>query len=211
MTELAKKRPQYRNINALRDLPGYRLPIAGIVSILHRVSGVLMFVLLPLLVVLLSGWVMFHMGDDVKILAVAVASASAAVLAALFLARSIADSLDRIRQATSALAAGDMGARAPEGGAAELAELARSFNEMAANLERLFDDIEASHARRAACRANHPREDLDRGGLARTVRTEKAKDLAWLHAQVQPRQRQLRAVLAREIVRLDHGDEVSSM
>ena len=53
---------------------------------------------LPLAAVLLSGWVMFHMGDDVKILAVAAASASAAVFAALFLARSIADS-PRSRQA----------------------------------------------------------------------------------------------------------------
>jgi succinate dehydrogenase / fumarate reductase cytochrome b subunit len=46
-TELAKKRPEFRNINAFKDLPTYRLPAAGIVSILHRVSGVLMFVLLP--------------------------------------------------------------------------------------------------------------------------------------------------------------------
>jgi len=50
MTELAKKRPEFRNINALKDLPTYRLPAAGWVSILHRVSGVLMFVLLPLII-----------------------------------------------------------------------------------------------------------------------------------------------------------------
>ena len=43
----AKKRPEFRNINAFTDLPSYRLPVAGIVSILHRVSGALMFVLLP--------------------------------------------------------------------------------------------------------------------------------------------------------------------
>lgn len=49
MTELAKQRPEFRNIHALRDLPTYRLPAAGWVSILHRVSGVLMFVLLPLI------------------------------------------------------------------------------------------------------------------------------------------------------------------
>lgn len=47
MTELAKKRPEFRNINALQDLPTYRLPAAGWVSILHRVSGVIMFLLLP--------------------------------------------------------------------------------------------------------------------------------------------------------------------
>lgn len=43
----AKKRPEFRNINAFTDLPSYRLPVAGIVSILHRVSGALMFLLLP--------------------------------------------------------------------------------------------------------------------------------------------------------------------
>ena len=50
MTQLAKKRPEFRNINALTDLPTYRLPVAGIVSILHRISGLIMFLLLPLLV-----------------------------------------------------------------------------------------------------------------------------------------------------------------
>lgn len=47
MTELAKPRPEFRNINAITDLPTYRLPAAGWVSILHRVSGVLMFLLMP--------------------------------------------------------------------------------------------------------------------------------------------------------------------
>ncbi len=47
MTDSAQKRPEFRNINALTDLPTYRLPAAGIVSILHRISGVLMFLLLP--------------------------------------------------------------------------------------------------------------------------------------------------------------------
>ena len=50
MTQLAKKRPEFRNINALTDLPTYRLPAAGIVSILHRISGLIMFLLLPLIV-----------------------------------------------------------------------------------------------------------------------------------------------------------------
>ena len=50
MTELAKKRPEFRNINALTDLPSYRLPVAGVVSILHRLSGVLMFVLMPFII-----------------------------------------------------------------------------------------------------------------------------------------------------------------
>lgn len=50
MTELARKRPEFRNINALSDLPTYRLPAAGWVSILHRVSGLLMFILMPLII-----------------------------------------------------------------------------------------------------------------------------------------------------------------
>jgi succinate dehydrogenase / fumarate reductase cytochrome b subunit len=44
------KRPEFRNINALTDLPTYRLPAAGIVSILHRVSGALMFLLMPFII-----------------------------------------------------------------------------------------------------------------------------------------------------------------
>jgi succinate dehydrogenase / fumarate reductase cytochrome b subunit len=50
MTEPAKKRPEFRNINAFTDLPSYRLPAAGWVSILHRVSGVVMFVLMPFII-----------------------------------------------------------------------------------------------------------------------------------------------------------------
>jgi succinate dehydrogenase / fumarate reductase, cytochrome b subunit len=55
MTELAnpsgaKKRPEFRNIHALTDLPSYRLPAAGLVSILHRISGVLMFLLMPFII-----------------------------------------------------------------------------------------------------------------------------------------------------------------
>ena len=50
MTELAKKRPEFRNIHALQDLPTYRLPAAGWVSIMHRISGLLMFLLMPLII-----------------------------------------------------------------------------------------------------------------------------------------------------------------
>jgi succinate dehydrogenase / fumarate reductase, cytochrome b subunit len=44
------KRPEFRNLNVFTDLTSYRLPIAGYVSILHRVSGVLMFLLLPFII-----------------------------------------------------------------------------------------------------------------------------------------------------------------
>lgn len=50
MPEIAKKRPEFRNINAFRDLPTYRWPVASIVSGMHRISGVLMFALLPLVI-----------------------------------------------------------------------------------------------------------------------------------------------------------------
>ncbi|HEY2542892.1 MAG TPA: HAMP domain-containing sensor histidine kinase [Gaiellaceae bacterium] len=93
----------------------------------------------PLAAVLLSGWVMFHMGADVKILAVAAGSALAAVGAALLLARTIGRSLERVSDASRELAAGDLGARAPEGGAREIAQLADSFNAMASSIEQLFD------------------------------------------------------------------------
>lgn len=49
MTDIAKKRPVYRNIH-ITQIVSYRLPPAGIVSILHRISGMLMFVLLPLVI-----------------------------------------------------------------------------------------------------------------------------------------------------------------
>ena len=43
------QRPVYRNIN-INQIVGYRMPPAAIVSILHRISGALMFVLLPLVI-----------------------------------------------------------------------------------------------------------------------------------------------------------------
>jgi succinate dehydrogenase / fumarate reductase, cytochrome b subunit len=49
MSEIAKERPVYRNIH-VTEIIKYRLPLAGIVSILHRVSGALMFLLMPLVI-----------------------------------------------------------------------------------------------------------------------------------------------------------------
>lgn len=45
----AKSRPVFL------EIPNIRLPIPGIVSILHRISGVILFVTLPVLLYLLSG------------------------------------------------------------------------------------------------------------------------------------------------------------
>jgi|SRR5450755_1553068 len=49
MADTLKQRPVYRNIH-ITQLPGYRLPLAGWVSILHRISGALLFVLLPFII-----------------------------------------------------------------------------------------------------------------------------------------------------------------
>jgi signal transduction histidine kinase len=114
----------------LRLLPTVRLQLAGLAFLA---------VLLPLGAVLLSGWVMFHMGEDVKILAVIVASALTAVVAALVVARSIVAAIERVRDASVDMAHGDLEARAPEGGPTEVAELAASFNDMGNELRRLFD------------------------------------------------------------------------
>ncbi len=114
----------------LRLLPTVRLQLAGLA---------VLAVLVPLGAVLLSGWVMFHMGDDVKILAVAAASALTAIVAALVVAHSIANAIERVRVASLELASGNLAARAPEGGPNEVADLAAAFNEMGVNLQRLFD------------------------------------------------------------------------
>ena len=50
MTELAKKRPEFRNINAFKDLTTDRMTPAAWLSILHRASGLIMFLLLPFII-----------------------------------------------------------------------------------------------------------------------------------------------------------------
>ena len=115
---------------ALRLLPSVRTQLAGLA---------LLAVTLPLAAVFLSGWAMFHMGDDVKILAVAAASASVAVAGSAVVAGSIDLRIRRLRNVSASIAAGDLAARADESGPRELGELARSFNTMASELERLFD------------------------------------------------------------------------
>jgi succinate dehydrogenase cytochrome b subunit len=53
MADEHRQRPVFTNIH-VSQIVAYRLPPAGWVSILHRVSGALMFVLLPLVVWLLD-------------------------------------------------------------------------------------------------------------------------------------------------------------
>jgi signal transduction histidine kinase len=94
---------------------------------------------LPLAAVLASGVLMFDSGHDLTVLAAASASATAALVGALLVARSVAGPVARVRRASEELAGGDLSVRAPETGPAELSDLGASFNRMAGELERLFD------------------------------------------------------------------------
>ena len=114
----------------LRLLPTVRLQLVGLA---------LLAVGLPLAAVILGGLVMFHMHDDVKILAVAAASASTALAAALLLASGIGRRIRGLEAAAEQLAAGELQTRAPTAAPRELAHLGESFNLMAGNIESLFD------------------------------------------------------------------------
>src|SRR5262249_29689031 len=83
----------------LRSLPTVRVQLAGLAALA---------VGLPLISVLFSGWVMFHMGDDVKILAVSAASAASAVVAGLFLASAVLRPLAPVRSSAGAVAPRDL-------------------------------------------------------------------------------------------------------
>jgi len=93
---------------------------------------------LPLVVVLASGLVMFEM-HATEILVISAASAATALNGALVLSRWILRPLDKLRQASSRFARGELGARAPESGPQELVDVSASFNERATNIEQLFD------------------------------------------------------------------------
>jgi len=53
MSEVVKSGRRF-GVMRLTDAMGYRLPLAGVVSILHRISGLLMFALLPFILNLLD-------------------------------------------------------------------------------------------------------------------------------------------------------------
>jgi two-component system sensor histidine kinase BaeS len=114
----------------LRSVRSMRLQLTGLA---------LEAVALPLAAVTLSELIMFPNWAKADLVAVSVATAVAGIVGALVLTRDIVGHLERVRTAASELAAGDLTARAPEAGPIELAELASSFNVMAANLEGAFD------------------------------------------------------------------------
>jgi signal transduction histidine kinase len=115
---------------ALRLLPTVRMQLAGLA---------LLAVGLPLAAVILGGLVMFHMHDDVKILAVAAASASTALAAALLLGGQIARHIRGLEVVADEFSRGELRARAPTEGPRELAHVGEAFNAMAGNIEALFD------------------------------------------------------------------------
>lgn len=64
MSEAVKKqRPLFRNIH-ITQIMRYRLPLAGLVSILHRISGALLFLLLPFILFLLEKSLTSEMSFD---------------------------------------------------------------------------------------------------------------------------------------------------
>jgi signal transduction histidine kinase len=93
---------------------------------------------LPLVVVLASGLVMLEM-HRTELVVISAASAASALVGAFVLSRWILEPLENLRRASSRFAGGDLTTRAPESGPRELAEVSASFNEMAANIEQLFD------------------------------------------------------------------------
>jgi len=114
----------------LRRLPTLRLQLVGLA---------VLAVVLPLGAVLVSGAAMFESGHDVTALSAIVAGAAGVLVAAFALVRWVEDPIRRLRRASTALAAGDLTARAPERGPEELADLAAAFNGMAGHIEQLFD------------------------------------------------------------------------
>jgi len=96
-------------------------------------------VCLPLAAVVGSGLVMFGMHDRSWFWFVVGVSAACALGCAFVVGQQILRPLDGLRSASKRLAGGDLSARAPAAGPRELQELGASFNEMAANLEKLFD------------------------------------------------------------------------
>lgn len=63
-TGSSRPRPQYRNIH-ISQIVRYRLPLAGLVSILHRISGALMFLVgLPLVLYIFQQSIVSELGFE---------------------------------------------------------------------------------------------------------------------------------------------------
>lgn len=114
----------------VRRLPTVRLQLATLALYAAAV---------PLATITAAGLVMMKMHEELGVLYIAAACGATALVVAILLGRSVADRIDRLVDTTGRLAGGDLAARAPQDGPAELARLGTSFNEMAASLEEVFD------------------------------------------------------------------------
>ena len=142
-------------------------------------------VCLPLAAVVGSGLVMFGMHDRTWFWFVVGVSAACALGCAFVVGQQILRPLDGLRSASKRLAGGDLSARAPAAGPRELQELGASFNEMAANLEKLFDArrelvMWASHDLRTPLASLRAMVEALEDGLA-----QPAEYLAAIRAQTQ--------------------------
>jgi signal transduction histidine kinase len=114
----------------VRRLPTVKLQLAALALYAATV---------PLATVTAAGLVMMKMHEDLGVLYVAAACGATALVVAFLLGRSVAGRIERLVDTAGVLASGDLAARAPQDGPAELARLGRSLNEMAASLEEVFD------------------------------------------------------------------------
>lgn len=78
------------------------------------------------------------------------AALAAALAAAVLVARAVSEPVRRLTRASGAIAGGRLDRRVETAGVAELGDLARSFNRMAARLGRTFGELEARVAARTA-------------------------------------------------------------
>lgn len=115
---------------ALRRLPTLRLQLVGL--------G-LLGAALPVGAVLLSGLVMLDPDYHLPVVAIGGSVGLSAFVAALVVGRPVLRAAEQLRGASTTLAGGDLTARAPMAGPAELADAATAFNEMARSLAQLFD------------------------------------------------------------------------
>jgi len=125
----------------------------------------------PVAAVLIAGAVMFSAHDAIVLSLVSGASAVTAAAVAYVLSRRLGATVDSFRAAAGRIAAGDLGARLPDEGSAELRAIAGSFNDVVSSLARLIDTRRnlvawASHDLRAPLASLQAMVEAMQDGLA---------------------------------------------
>lgn len=146
---------------ALRHLPTLRRQLFALTGLA---------LVLPLAAILLSGVVMLDAEEEVAIVVIAVAASASTLVGAWLVGGAHLRRVDALAAAARRIAEGELSARAPVGGPAELAALGRSFNEMAQGLEDLFTahrelTIAASHDLRTPVAAIRAMVEAEEDGL----------------------------------------------